>query len=134
MSFFSPGDSNFGLCTPMGLFYQVFYQGGIYFHTSINFIYSEKAKKFCKISTLLLSYLVPVKSKVEISQNFVAFSECMNFINISQHLIFSSKAKQCLECNYTIRQTVHVTFWSPFNAFFCAEFFMPRCFSSAIHS
>ena len=32
-----------------------------------------------KISTLLLSYVVPVKSKVEISQNFVAFSEYMNF-------------------------------------------------------
>ena len=43
------------------------------------FIYSEKATKFCEISTLLLSYVVPVKSKVEISQNFVAFSEYMNF-------------------------------------------------------
>ena len=39
----------------------------------IKFIYSEKATKFCSISTLLLSYVVPVKSKVEISQNFVAF-------------------------------------------------------------
>ena len=47
------------------------------------FIYSEKATKFCKISTLLLSYVVPVKSKVDISQNFVAFSEYMNF-NTSQ--------------------------------------------------
>jgi hypothetical protein len=28
-----------------------------------------------------LSYVVPVKSKVEISQNFVAFSEYMNFIS-----------------------------------------------------
>ena len=63
----------------MGLFYQVFYQGGIYFHTSINFIYSEKAKNFCKISTLLLSYLVPVKSNVKISQNIVAIYEYMNF-------------------------------------------------------
>ena len=42
-------------------------------------IYSEKAKNFCKISTILLSYAVPVKIKVEISQNVVAFSECMNF-------------------------------------------------------
>ena len=32
-----------------------------------------------KIFTLLLSYVVPVKSKVKISQNFVAFSEYMNF-------------------------------------------------------
>ena len=46
---------------------------------SVKFIYSEKATKFGEISTLLLSYVVPVKSKVEISQNFVAFSEYMNF-------------------------------------------------------
>ena len=45
----------------------------------IKFIYSEKATKFCEISNLLLSYIVPVKSKVEILQNFVAFSEYMNF-------------------------------------------------------
>ena len=32
-----------------------------------------------KLSTLLLSYVVPVKHKVKISQNFVAFSEHMNF-------------------------------------------------------
>ena len=41
----------------------------------VKFIYSEKATKFCEISTLLLSYVVAVKSKVEILQNFVAFSE-----------------------------------------------------------
>ena len=46
---------------------------------NLKFIYSEKATTFCEISTLLLSYVVPVKSKVEISQNFVAFSEYMNF-------------------------------------------------------
>ena len=39
--------------------------------------YSEKATKFCEISTLDLSYVVPVKSTVEILQNFVAFSEYM---------------------------------------------------------
>ena len=33
----------------------------------------------CEISTLLLSYVVSVKSKVEISQNFVAFSDYMIF-------------------------------------------------------
>ena len=33
------------------------------------FIYSEKATKFCEIFTLLLSYVVPVKSKVKISKN-----------------------------------------------------------------
>ena len=45
----------------------------------LKFIYSEKATKLCKISILLLFYVVPVKSKVEISQNFVAFSEYKNF-------------------------------------------------------
>ena len=49
---------------------------------TLKFIYSEKATKFWEISTLLLSYVVPVKSKVEISQNFVASSEYMNFISI----------------------------------------------------
>ena len=45
----------------------------------IKFIYSEKAAKFCKIFTLLLSYVVPVKNKVKILQNFVAFSEYNDF-------------------------------------------------------
>ena len=44
---------------------------------SVKFLYSEKVTKFCEISTFLLSYVVPVKSKVEISQNFAAFSEYM---------------------------------------------------------
>ena len=48
----------------------------------IKFIYSEKATTFCETSTLFLSYVVPVKSKVKISQNFVAFSEYMNFISL----------------------------------------------------
>ena len=38
-----------------------------------------EATKFCKISTLLLSVCTVDKSKVDISQNFVAFSEYMNF-------------------------------------------------------
>ena len=42
------------------------------------FIHSDKAT-FCEISSLLLSNVVPVKSKVDISQNFVAISEYMNF-------------------------------------------------------
>ena len=45
----------------------------------VKFIYSEKATKVCKISTVDLSYVVTVKYTVEISQNFVAFSEYMNF-------------------------------------------------------
>ena len=45
----------------------------------LKFIYSEKATQFCEISTLLLTVCTVVKSKMEISQNFVAFSEYMNF-------------------------------------------------------
>ena len=47
----------------------------------LKFIYSEKASKFCKISTLLLTGTAKDKSKVKILQNFVAFSEYMNFTN-----------------------------------------------------
>ena len=45
----------------------------------VKFIYSEKVTKFWEIFTLLLSYVVPVKSRVEIFQNFLAFSEYMKF-------------------------------------------------------
>ena len=45
----------------------------------LKFIYSENATKCCKISTLLLFYVAPVKSKVKILKNLVAFSEYMNF-------------------------------------------------------
>ena len=41
----------------------------------LKFIYSEKATKFCEIFILLLSYVVPVKSKKKILKNFMAFSE-----------------------------------------------------------
>ena len=52
----------------------------------MKFIYSEKATNFCEISTVDLSYVVTVKSTVEISQNFVAFSEYMNFNKLSKFL------------------------------------------------
>ena len=45
----------------------------------IKFIHSEKVTNVCEISTMDLFYVVTVKSTVEISQNFVAFSEYMNF-------------------------------------------------------
>ena len=48
--------------------------------SELKFMYSEKATHFCEISNLFLSYVVPVTSKVEISQNFVAFSEYMNSV------------------------------------------------------
>ena len=50
--------------------------------TFVKFIYSEKATNFCEISTVDLFYVVTVKSTVEISQNFVAFSEYINFKKI----------------------------------------------------
>ena len=57
-----------------------FWMSNLEFIHLLKFIYSEKATKFSEIFTLLLSYVVPVKSKVKISENFVAFSEYMNFI------------------------------------------------------
>ena len=49
-------------------------------------MYSEKATKFFKIFTLLLTACTVVKRKVKISQNFVAFSEYMNFnINLEKN-------------------------------------------------
>ena len=45
----------------------------------LKFIYSEKATKFCEIFTLLLTTVHTVKGKVKIFQNFVVFSEYMNF-------------------------------------------------------
>ena len=42
-------------------------------------IYSEKDTVFFKISTVDFFYVVTVKSTVEILQNFIAFSEYMNF-------------------------------------------------------
>ena len=62
----------------------------------LKLIYSEKATKFCEIFTLLLSYVVPVKSKVEISQNFVAFSEYMNFINTDASDICTTVHNNCI--------------------------------------
>ena len=46
----------------------------------VKFIYSEKSTHFCEISTVDLSYVVMVKSTVEISKQFVTFSEYMSFI------------------------------------------------------
>ena len=56
----------------------------------LKFVYSEKATKFCETSTLLLSVFTVDKSKEEISQNFVAFSEYMNF----------NKIKLLLKCSF----------------------------------
>ena len=42
-------------------------------------MYSEKATKFCEIFPLLLTTVHTVKCKGKVLQNFVAFSEYMNF-------------------------------------------------------
>ena len=49
-------------------------------YVKVKFIYSEKATNVWEISTVDLSLFIETfKSIVEISQNFVAFSEYMNF-------------------------------------------------------
>ena len=63
----------------------------------VKFVNSEKVTKCCEISTLLLSPVHTDKSKVEISQNFVAFSEYMNFNKIGRPLI--SYDKRSDTCN-----------------------------------
>ena len=49
----------------------------------LKFICSDKATKFCEIFPLHLTTVHTVKSKGKISQNFVAFSEYMNFTGCS---------------------------------------------------
>ena len=72
-------------------------------------MYSDKATKFWEIFTLLLSYVVPVKSKVKISQNFVAFSEYMNF-NIQQLFYWPIKWQLCV-CLWMINIYIWCTYW-----------------------
>ena len=62
----------------------------------LKFVYSEKATKFCEISTLLLSTVHTDKSKVDISQNFVAFSEYMNF---TSDTLYTFKTSQIFSKN-----------------------------------
>ena len=44
----------------------------------------RRTQNVCEMTTLDLSYAVTVKSTVQILQNFVAFSEYMNFITICE--------------------------------------------------
>ena len=69
------------------------------------FIYSEKATKFCEISTVDLSYIVAVKSTVDISKKIVAFSENMNF----------NKAKEQTRAYCSILYTVLLSWKSNYN-------------------
>ena len=78
---------------------------------NLKFIYSEKATKFCEIFTLLLSYAVPVKSKVKISQNFVTFSEYMNFTINWQGAWHSSSVKNKERLFQFIKKFCNTTKW-----------------------
>ena len=64
---------------PGGIGLRQFYNILCKLYDWLKFIYSEKATKCCETLTLLLTVCTVVKSKVKISQNFVAFSEYMNF-------------------------------------------------------
>ena len=55
----------------------------------LKFIYSEKDTKFGEISTLDLSYVVPVKFTVEILQKLLSSLEYMNFKNSVAGYFFS---------------------------------------------
>ena len=66
----------------------------------LKFVYSEEATKFCEIFPLLLTTVHTVKSKVEISENFVAFSEYMNF-NTKKHFILMPETEAMLYSSYT---------------------------------
>ena len=74
----------------------------------LKFIYSEKATKFCEISTSDL--IVLIKSKVEISQNCVAFSEHKNFTLVLPEWLFFWEVKQ--KANDTILCSLS---WRPGN-------------------
>ena len=68
----------------------------------LKFIYSEKATKLCKISTLDLTVLHTVKSKVEISQNFVVFSEYISFTTVA--VVPPPLASMVLACLFLVLQ------------------------------
>ena len=74
----------------MGIESDDFYEAVQQEEFQVKFIYSEKVTKFCEIFTLLLTGTTLDKSKVKISQNFVAFSEYMNF-NFYSNLTWSIK-------------------------------------------
>ena len=75
-----PGLNEFNLKTVAGSQVGCFFVNQLSVQVrALKFMYSEKDTKFCKIFTLILSCVVSVKSKVKISQNFVTFSEYVNF-------------------------------------------------------
>ena len=57
-----------------------------YSQSLVKFIYSEEATKFCDIFPILSTTVHTVKNKGNILQNFVAFSEYMNFKKQQHHI------------------------------------------------
>ena len=49
------------------------------FSNYYSLVFTQKATKFCEISYVVLTGTTQDKSTIEILQNFVAFSEYMNF-------------------------------------------------------
>ena len=93
--------------------------------SAVKFIYSEKATKFYEISTLLLSKVHTDKSKVEISKNFVAFSEYTNFIsNTERDSIVSSKFR----CHFTNKMIVKFKLSKTYftKRIWYVEYFIPK--------
>ena len=82
----------------------------------IKFIYSEKATKFSKIFTLLLSYIVPVISKVKILQTFVAFSEYMNFTHLEYLECITLTAAK------SKRKNAFLALPGPWSLYYCLDF------------
>ena len=76
----------------------------------IKFIYSEKAKNFCEIFPLLLTTVHTVKSKGKISQNFVAFSEYMNFTRATQEYS-AVRTKNELSLKVLLKNSLQHTTW-----------------------
>ena len=70
----------------------------------LKFVHSEKATKFREISTLLVH---TVKSKVEISQNFVAFSEHVNFYD--GMVVWNTRFILIQKVRLKVRLVVHIS-------------------------
>ena len=79
----------------------------IFAGTVVKFIYSEKATNLWEISTVDLSNVVTVKSTVEILQNFLAFTEYMNFMYIVR--IPTTKPRFCILPFYALWRFVNIT-------------------------
>ena len=80
--------------------------------SSVKFIYSEKTTKFCEFFPLLLTTVHTVKSKRKISQNFMAFSEYMNFNTYS--VMYSNVARSAIFVLYRCKASFLLVLSQPF--------------------